>query len=153
MKTGSFLMCCCQGYHYKVSYAIHTDNEALYNSSERGMKPYPILIDREAIHWQSVLRAISPWTIYRNFSEISAALGISATIINLQNNYRGISHTPDPSIDYIYRKFSDAIHTDNEALYNSSEHGMKPYFIPIDREAILTVCTESHIAIDCIRHV
>ena len=36
---------------------------------------------------------------YRKFSQILATLGISATIINLQNNYWGISPTPDPSKD------------------------------------------------------
>ena len=40
---------------------------------------------------------------YRKFSEISAALGISATIINLQNNYWGISPTPDPSKDTLHQ--------------------------------------------------
>ena len=36
---------------------------------------------------------------YRKFSEISAALGNLATIILEQNNYWGISPTPDPSKD------------------------------------------------------
>ena len=36
---------------------------------------------------------------YRKFSEILAALGNSATIIHKQNNYWGISPTPDPSKD------------------------------------------------------
>ena len=36
---------------------------------------------------------------YRKISEINAALGVSATIIYLQNNYWGISPIPDPSKD------------------------------------------------------
>ena len=42
--------------------------------------------------------------LYRKFSEISAALGISATIINVQNNYLGISPTLDPSKDLFHQK-------------------------------------------------
>ena len=34
---------------------------------------------------------------YHKFSKISTALGILATIIHLQNNYRGISPIPDSS--------------------------------------------------------
>ena len=41
---------------------------------------------------------------YRKFSEISAALGNSATIINLQNNYWGNSPTPDLSKDTFHQK-------------------------------------------------
>ena len=41
---------------------------------------------------------------YCKFSQISAALGNSATIIHLQNNYWGISPTPDSSKDTFYQK-------------------------------------------------
>ena len=41
---------------------------------------------------------------YRKFSEISAALGNSATIINLPNNYWGNSPTPDSSKDTLRQK-------------------------------------------------
>ena len=40
---------------------------------------------------------------YRKFSEISTALGISATIIHLPNNYWGISPTPDSSKDTFHQ--------------------------------------------------
>ena len=41
--------------------------------------------------------------IYRKLSQISAALGNSATIINLPNNYWGISPTPDSSKDTFHQ--------------------------------------------------
>ena len=41
---------------------------------------------------------------YRKFSEISATLGNSATIINLPNNYWGNSPTPDSSKDTFHQK-------------------------------------------------
>ena len=41
---------------------------------------------------------------YRKFSEISAALGNSATIINLPNNYWGNSPTPNSSKDTFHQK-------------------------------------------------
>ena len=41
---------------------------------------------------------------YRKVSEISAALGNSATIINSQNNYWGNSPTPDSSKDTFHQK-------------------------------------------------
>ena len=42
--------------------------------------------------------------IYRKVSEISAALGNSATIINSQNNYWGNSPIPDSSKDTFHQK-------------------------------------------------
>ena len=41
---------------------------------------------------------------YRKFSEISAALGNSTTIINLPNNYWENSPTPDSSKDTFHQK-------------------------------------------------
>ena len=41
---------------------------------------------------------------YRKFLEISAALGNSATMINLPNNYWGNSPTPDSSRDTFRQK-------------------------------------------------
>ena len=41
---------------------------------------------------------------YRKVSEISAALGNSATIINSQNKYWGNSPTPDSSKDTFHQK-------------------------------------------------
>ena len=40
---------------------------------------------------------------YRKFSQISAALGILTTIIDLQNNNQGILPTPDPSKDKFHQ--------------------------------------------------
>ena len=42
-------------------------------------------------------------TEYRKVSEISAALGNSATIIKSQNNYWGNSDTPNPSKDTFHQ--------------------------------------------------
>ena len=42
--------------------------------------------------------------IYRKFLDISAALGNSATIINLPYNYWGNSPTPDSSKDTFHQK-------------------------------------------------
>ena len=59
-----------------------------------------------SISWDNRNFPISLWEVhnqYRKFSEISAALGISATIIHLQNNYWGISPTPDPSKDTFHQ--------------------------------------------------
>ena len=45
-----------------------------------------------------------PQIYYRKTSEISAALGNSATIINLPNDYWGNSATPDSSKDTFHQK-------------------------------------------------
>ena len=42
--------------------------------------------------------------VYRKFSEISTALGISATIIHIQNNYWRNLPTPDSSKDTFHQK-------------------------------------------------